>query len=280
VADWHGFQLDFTLQTISYGADKCRRLLESVTRFIDSPPMFTRGRSFVGHLEHLCCADLWLAVHVPAIRTCVFAAEFTNAPICWSTEARSDLERFRSRLDNTDSVPTARFADHFIVPDESTITVFSDASGKDTLGVGGYTPTVYSCAYWSELPSWLLDERFSSTGAIELVGLLLMAIICPANAMICWVTDSEAADGAWSKLRSPAPLCNAILKLIQGVLARKRTLVHSRHVTRDLNTLADILSHCDHETYWDQRPPSDRQVFSPAATMLKAELSVLTPLFG
>jgi hypothetical protein len=120
------------------GADKCRRLLESVTRFIDFPPMFTRGRSFVGHLEHLCCADLWLAVHVPAIRTCVFAAELTNAPTCWSTEARTDLERFRSRLDNTDTVPTARFADHFIVPDESIMTVFSDASGKDTLGVGGY----------------------------------------------------------------------------------------------------------------------------------------------
>jgi hypothetical protein len=279
VVDWHGFQLDFTNQTITYGADKCRRLRSTVCRFIDSPPMFTRGRSFVGHLEHLCCADLWLAVHVPAIRACVFAAEFTNSSITWSTEAKTDLERFKQRLDNADYAPAARFADHFIVPDATTITVYSDASGKDTRGVGGYTPTLYSCAHWSELPVWLLDERHSSTGAIELVGLLLMAIICPAHATVCWVTDSEAADGAWTKLRSPAPLCNAILKLIQGVLARKRTLVHSRHVTRDLNTLADILSHCDHKTYWEQRPPSDLQVFSPAAVMLNDELSTLTPLF-
>jgi hypothetical protein len=280
VVDWHGFSLDFTLQTITYGPDKCLRLLTSVSRFIDSPPMFARGRAFVGHLEHLCCADLWLAVHVPAVRACVFAAELTNAPIVWSTEARLDLERFRSRLGNTDYAPAARFADHFIIPSADTITMFSDASGKDTLGVGGYTPTVYSCAYWSQLPPWLLDERYSSTGAIELVGLLLMAIICPSDATVCWVTDSEAADGAWTKLRSPAPLCNSILKLTQGVLARKRTLVHSRHVPREQNTLADILSHCDHLTYWDQRPHTDRQVFSPTVATLRDELSTLTPLFG
>ena len=278
--DWHGFQLDFTRQTISYGSDKCSRLLKSLVQFMDHPPMFTRGRCFVGHLEHLCCADLWLSVHVPAIRACVFAAETTNAPITWSTEARSDLERFHRRLTNTDYAPTARFADHFIVPDPDMVTVFSDASGKDTLGVGGYTPTVYSCAKWSDLPSWLLDPRHYSTGAIELVGLLLMAIICPPHATVCWVTDSEAADGAWSKLRSPAPLCNAILKLIQGVLAHKRTLVHSRHVPREQNVLADILSHCDHKTYWEQRPRSDLQVYSHAVTTLESELSTLTPLFG
>jgi hypothetical protein len=278
--DWHGFQLDFTMQTISYGAEKCARLLKSLVRFIDHPPMFTRGRCFVGHLEHLCCADLWLSVHVPAIRACVFAAESTNAPVTWSTEARSDLDRFHRRLTNTDYAPKARFADHFIISDPDTVTMFSDASGKATLGVGGYTPTVYSCARWSSLPSWLLEPRNYSTGAIELVGLLLMAIICPARATVCWVTDSEAADGAWSKLRSPAPLCNAILKLIQGVLARKQTLVHSRHVPREQNVLADILSHCDHKTYWEQRPRSDQQVYSPTETTLARELSTLTPLFG
>jgi hypothetical protein len=277
--DWHGFQLDFELQTITYGTEKSLRLRDSVVRFIDHPPTFARGRSFVGHLEHLCCADLWLSVHVPAIRACVFAAEFTNAPITWSSEAKSDLERFRHRIGCTDYAPTARFADHFIVPDPMTVTVYSDASGKDTLGVGGYTPTIYSCVRWSDLPSWLLDTKYSSTGAIELVGLLLMAIICPANATVCWVTDSEAADGAWSNLRSPAPLCNAILKLIQFNLARKRTLVHSRHVPREKNTLADILSHCDHKTYWEQRPPCDQQAYSPVEITLNFELSKLTPLF-
>jgi hypothetical protein len=32
--DWHGFQLNFTLQTISYGTDKCSRLLKSLVQFI------------------------------------------------------------------------------------------------------------------------------------------------------------------------------------------------------------------------------------------------------
>jgi hypothetical protein len=75
-----------------------------------------------------------------------YSAEFTNASITWSPEARTDLERFGLRLDGADNAPAARFADHVIVPDTMTVTVSSDASGKDTLGVGGYTPTTYACA--------------------------------------------------------------------------------------------------------------------------------------
>jgi hypothetical protein len=105
-----------------------------MNRFINCPPTFTRGRPFVGHLEHLCCADIWLAVHVPTRRACVFAAEHTNSPITWSPEAKADLERFKHHPDNADYAPTARFADHFVVPIATTIPVFSDASGKDTRG--------------------------------------------------------------------------------------------------------------------------------------------------
>jgi hypothetical protein len=66
---WHGFQLDFTHQTITYSTDKCHRFRDIVNRFIDSPPMTTRGRAFVGHLEHLCCQPYALAYSPPSIPT-------------------------------------------------------------------------------------------------------------------------------------------------------------------------------------------------------------------
>jgi hypothetical protein len=277
--DWHGFEMDFVAQTIGYGATKCARLLISIVTSLVTPPRFTKGRSLLGSLEHLCCADVYLAPHVPAIRACVFAAEHLSQPITWSSEAISDLHRFRDRLAGTDYLPRARFQDHFVDPTVDFTTCYSDASGRADRGVGGYTDNLYSCVPWSELPSWLLSDEHSSTGLIELVGLLLLVLLCDCRS-ICWITDSTAADGAWTNHRSPSAPCNALIKLIHFHLARTHSLVHSRHVNRDLNTLADILSHCDHRAYWEQRPPSDLQRFSPTGVMLNAALSTLTPHFG
>jgi hypothetical protein len=137
---------------------------------------------------------------------------------------------------------------------------------------------------WSDLPSWLLKKEHTSSGAVEFVAFVALSCLPEdpdhEDSVVCWVTDAEAADAAWANQRSPSPLCNALIKIAQRRFRKRRTLVYSRHVKRELNVLADTLSHCDHATYWGQRPQSDRQIFAPVADTLRAELSTLTPIFG
>lgn len=93
------------------------------------------------------------------------------------------------------------------------------------------------------------DKRLSlSTCFLELVSLYLMLVTAGRKArdkVIRWTTDAQASVGAWTKQSSTNHATNRLLSLLGDYCTRNAILVEARWWPRELNHLADALTHAD-----------------------------------
>jgi hypothetical protein len=291
---WNGFIFDFIKQTLGYSPSKIKAFSARIQLALNPASLtFKQGESFLGLCEHYVLADIWARVLIPSIRASILAAKKLprTTKVSFSTTAVRDLVRLLDRLSSTNGEVLTTFQDHFRLH-TPTATLFSDASGASAFnkdGVGGYGSSWHTFAAWSSITDtqdgttlpWLLHKAYYSTGLIELLGLLMLLLAADKDptlhkTTIRWKSDSAAAVGAWTNMRSPSLPCNEVLKRCQHRLSILRSHVQAVHVPRDQNTIADHLSHSDPALLFAQNAASR---FVPTQRGLAKECGRLRSIF-
>jgi len=201
--------------------------------------------SITSSLAYAIIALVHLRSRIPHIRACWTHLESDHSAVTLSKEATSCLKQFYGLFLAVEDLwyPMENLFEKS--PDRLLTT---DASGAH--GFGGYSTDLYFCNPLR--PRWNLHmgklPPHVSTAWLEL-GALFIALHCsPAywrNRVVLWVTDSEAAVGAWSQGRSSSLALNALLWATQRRCAKLGMYIVPRHVSRTVNTAADALSKQD-----------------------------------
>ena len=217
----------------------------------------TQAQSITGSLEYALTVLVNMRARVPPIRACYQHNTTPHALVTLTPEARSALAGFHKLFAKAQPIWYSMRA-LFERPHSQEIV--TDASGKS--GFGGYTTSQNRLFFSEDLPiSWnmhldVMPPDISSTW-LELATLFLVLHcrqMAKTDQVFLWTTDCHPAEQAWRQGRSPSPACNDLIWRIQRLLTARGTTIISRHVKRELNQLADILSKQDIATFLAKSP--------------------------
>ena len=204
----------------------------------------------IGKLEWVAATALapHLRALVNSVRRAMYLVPRDDDQVPVNQETRTDLQRLTSHFNHPRMIPFYKL--YKLTPPE--LDIWTDTSGNDCFG--GHMEGMF----WTEplSPDQILsteldkdEDRLSMcTCFLELVALYLMLVTADRRArdkIIRWTTDAQASVGAWTKQSSPHHATNRLLSLMGDYCTRHSILVEARWWPRELNHLADSLTHAD-----------------------------------
>jgi hypothetical protein len=147
--------------------------------------------------------------------------------------------------------------------EDATINYTTDASGVDCIGGYNGLPSKFGktgATWFFSQPLHKIHILSNSSKAsnefnttfLELLGLyyvLRTAYTEAHHACVNWWTDSMSGTICWAKQSSSHIPTNRILIAIATYCAHNHILVHAKHVKRDDNVAADMLTHADFNSF-------------------------------
>ena len=245
--------------------DRKARQLESETGLALSGKMIRKdAEAMVGRMEHLAVAIIQVAPLLPSLHASIHANPNRGAKVQWSTESRSDLQRWQEMLRETLGASLwCPFFHHFAVT-EPVADIYTDGSGNQ--GAGGHTTAFWYSEPWeTRMRISMIEPGFvdNSTWA-EVVALYYM-LEASRNlfdgGVVRWCTDSDASAHIQRKVRAKNPRINRVVKLIALWAQKHSVAIICRWLPRAQNKLADMLSKGETRAFLSQiaagRPAAD-----------------------
>jgi hypothetical protein len=217
------------------------------------------GKATRKEAESLCGLVEWGALAIPIMKALIveFRKRWVPLPFDTSICKPGDTASYLDLLLTMLSTPLYTPYQHLFVLTEPTLHYTTDASGNDAIGGYAGLPSKFGCtgADWfftQPLHSFhvLTNESTKTnefnTTFLELLGLyyvLHTAHTTPHNHSVVWWTDSLSGTICWEKQSSTHIPTNRILIQIALYCAKHHILVQARHIHREHNTTADMLTH-------------------------------------
>jgi hypothetical protein len=211
--------------------------------------------------ESICGLIEWASMAIPFMRALIieFRKTWIKLPFDNSKCNPRDSTQYLQILLQLLSAPLYTPYQHLFITTTPTQHYTTDASGNDCIGGYAGLPSKFGktgAAWFFTQPlikCHILTNETNKTNEfnttfLELLGLyyvLRTALTIPHDSNIIWWTDSMSGTICWEKQSSTHIPTNRILIAIATHCARNHILVQAKHIKRDDNVTADMLTHAN-----------------------------------